>query len=165
MRSVSRYKIHTIQFLRSIGKGERERRKVSKPYRALGFCMVTLSAGLLSKLAQSYPLGGLNSREIEELCLHGNNRANKMDRRVNTYSPWPLVLDACFICYVISGLQWEQTCNTPRCLVLDLCFRHSLSSTHSDVRYRGFVSRSFDCVCKREHRLQRQLQRHTSSHN
>lgn len=88
MRSVSRYKSHTIWFLRSTGKGERKKEKESEQtIQALGFCTVTLSTGLLSKPAQSYPLGGLNSREIEELCLHGNNRANKMDRRANTYTP------------------------------------------------------------------------------
>lgn len=86
MKSVSLYKIHTVQFLRSLGKGGRGRAGKGTRQSGPEACTGPVSTGPLS-CSQLCPLGGLNSREIEELCLHGNGRESEMGKQVNPYSP------------------------------------------------------------------------------
>lgn len=63
------------QFLMKMGRGEREREQEKDGIclEGLKLCIVSVSSGPLSKLLQSYPLGEVNSTQIEEPCLHGNS--------------------------------------------------------------------------------------------
>lgn len=111
------------QFLMKMGRGEREREKEKEwiCLEGLKLCTVSVSSGPLSQLLQSYPLGEVNSTQIEEPCLHGNS----MER-----TKWGIKLifiaHRCWFyvlaLFIISGLCWVQEGTSQGCFSSQIYF-------------------------------------------